>query len=78
MNDNRENPQINISKIPVGGGVAGGLAAAAMVLIILLGLPELWYAVPVVLAVGCCVALVLHFGRHKNPGEPWILSDTKR
>jgi hypothetical protein len=47
-------------------------------LIILLGLPELWYFVPVPLALGCGVALVLHFIRHKNPGELWILPAAKK
>jgi hypothetical protein len=73
-----ENPQINISKIPMGSGIGGALAAVASILIILLGLPELWYFLPGSLALGCVVALVLHFVHHKNPGESWILPVTKK
>jgi hypothetical protein len=78
VNTETHNPQINISKIPMGSGLGGALAAIASVLIILLGLPELWYFLPGALAVGCGVALVLHFIRHENPGEPWILPATKK
>jgi len=78
MSDEPRNPQINVSKIPMGSGLGGALAALACMLIILLGLPELWYFVPVPLALGCVVALVLHFIRHKNPGEPWILPAMKK
>ena len=73
MTDETQNPQINISKIPMGSGIGGAFAAFACILIILLGLPELWYFLPGSIALGCAVALVLHFIRHKNPGEPWIL-----
>ena len=77
MKDETGIPQINISKVPIGSGLGGALAAAACVLIILLGLPELWYFVPGAIALGCVVALVLHFVRPKNPGAPWILPATK-
>jgi hypothetical protein len=70
-------PQINSSKIPIGSGIGGGLAAIASMLIILLGLPELWYFVPGSIALGCVIALVLHFIRYKNPGAPWILPGTE-
>jgi len=78
MTDETETPQINVSKIPMGSGLGGVLAAVASVFIILLGLPELWYFLPGSLLLGCVVALVLHFIRHKNPGEPWILPVTKK
>jgi hypothetical protein len=78
VKDQEPIPQINISKVPIGSGMGGGLAAVAAMLIILLGLPELWYFVPGSMALGCVVALVLHFIRHKNPGEPWILPPTKK
>ena len=73
MTDDPQTPQINISKIPMGSGIGGAFAAFSCILIILLGLPELWYFLPGSIALGCAVALVLHFIRHKNPGEPWIL-----
>ena len=78
MSKETPNPQINISKIPMGSGIGGALAAIGCMLIILLGLPELWYFLPGSLALGCGVALVLHFIHHKNPGEPWILPATKK
>jgi hypothetical protein len=78
MKDETENPQINISKIPMGSGIGGALAAVASIVIILLGLPELWYFLPGSMLLGCIVALVLHFMRHRNPGEPWILPVTKK
>ena len=78
MSDETQNPQISISKIPMGSGIGGALAAIASVLIILLGLPELWYFLPGSLALGCVVALVLHFIHHKNPGESWILPAPKK
>lgn len=78
MRAETRNPQINISKIPMGSGVGGALAAVASVSIILLGLPELWYFLPGSLALGCVVALVLHFIRRKNPGEAWILPAAKK
>lgn len=68
------NPQINMSKIPVGGSILGGLAAAACMLIVFLGIPALWYAVPFVLGLGCVIALALRFTRRRTVGSPWILS----
>lgn len=78
MKDTPRNPQINISNIPSSGGIGGAIVALSMVLIILVGIPVLWYTVPAVIALGCGVALVLRFMRHKNPGAPWILPATKK
>jgi hypothetical protein len=78
MSDETQNPQINISKIPMGSGIGGALAAAASVLIILLGIPRLWFFIFGAIALGCAIALVLHFVRHRNPGESWILPATKK
>ena len=69
MTDETQNPQIDMSRIHIGSGVGGALAASASVLIILLGLPELWYFLFGALAIGCGVALVLHFSRHKHPSD---------
>ena len=38
MLEETQNPQINISKIPMGSGIGGAFAAVACILIILLGL----------------------------------------
>jgi len=72
------NPQINISKIPIGGGLGGAFAAAAAMLVILLGIPALWYFVGAAAVLGSGIALVLHFVRRKNTAEPWILPVAKK
>ena len=78
MPNEAQNPQINISKIQIGGGLAGVFVAAASMLIFLLGIPLLWYMFPAAVVLGAVVALVLHFARHATPGESWILSATKK
>jgi C4-dicarboxylate transporter len=54
------------------------LAAIASLVIILLGLPELWYFLPGSMLLGCVIALVIHFIRHRNPGESCILPAMKK
>ena len=78
MTDQTQPPQINISRIPMGSGIGGALAAVASMLIILLGIPRLWFFITGAIALGCAIALVLHFIRHKNPGDPWILPAAKK
>jgi hypothetical protein len=78
MRDETPNPQINASKIPVGGGFMGAVFAAGSMAIFLTGLPMLRYMFPAAIVLGCGVALVLHFIRHETPGAPWILSATKK
>jgi hypothetical protein len=78
MADETKNPQINISKIPMGAGIGGAIAAVSMMLVILTGIPVLWYLLPPAIVVGCGVALVLRYSRHKTPGAPWILPTTER
>lgn len=67
-----------MANIPVGGGIGGAFATIASMLIILLGLPQLWLFVTGTIALGCGVALALHFIRHKNPGAPWLLKATRK
>jgi hypothetical protein len=67
-------PQINISKIPGGAGIAGALFALGSMLIFLVGIPRLRYFLIAALIVGCVVALILRFVRRETPGKPWILS----
>ena len=78
MKEDIVNPQINVSKIPIGGDIAGAIVAIGSVAICLVGLPMLRYVVPIAVAVGCGVALVLRFTRHKATGAPWLLSATKK
>jgi hypothetical protein len=78
MADETPNPQINISKIAVGGGIAGAVFTVGSMLIFLLGIPVLRFMFPAALVVGVVVALILHFSRHETTGAPWLLSPTKK
>ena len=71
-------PQINASKIVFGGGFAGTIFTVGSMLIFLAGLPVLWYMFPAAVLLGCGVALVLRFVRHKTTGAPWLLSATEK
>jgi hypothetical protein len=51
-------PGINISKIPVGGGVAGMLAALSIIIIGLIGLPVTRWFLGASLVAGALFALV--------------------
>lgn len=70
-------PQINVSKIPGGGGVAGALFALISTVIFVIGIPALRYFLVAAIVLGCGVALVVRFSRHKTTGAPWILAATK-
>jgi hypothetical protein len=71
-------PQINVSKIPGGAGVAGALFAVISMAIFLIGIPMLRYMFPAAIVLGCGVALILRFLRHETPGAPWIAAAGKR
>lgn len=75
MQEGTPNPQINVSKIPGGGGVAGAMVAISSTLIFLIGIPALRWFLPAAIVLGCGVALVIHSIRHEPPGKPWIRSD---
>ena len=77
MSEGTPNPQINISKIPGGGGFAGFLFAVISMLIFLIGIPRLRYFFPAAIILGCGIALVLRLIRRETPGKPWILSATR-
>ncbi len=72
MRDDSRTPQINMSKMPVGEGLAGAIFAIVSMVIFLIGIPAIRYAFPVAIAVGCLVALILHFVHRETPGKPWI------
>ena len=78
MREGAPNPQINLSKIPGGGGIPGALVAVISTLIFLIGIPAMRYFFPAAIILGCGVALIIHFKRHETPGTPWILSATKK
>ena len=77
MKDDTSIPQINISKIAVGGGIAGLLFALSTVVIFLVGIPMTRYMFPAAVVLGGGIALILHFMRHDTPGKAWIRPATK-
>lgn len=78
MTEDTPNPQINMSKMPGGGGIAGALVAVISTLIFVIGIPVLRYFLPAAIVLGGAVALVIHFTRHETPGTPWILSGANK
>jgi hypothetical protein len=66
MREETSNPQINMSKLAVGGGIAGAIFAVGSMLIFLIGIPVLRYVFPAAIVLGCGVALILHFIRHED------------
>jgi hypothetical protein len=66
-------PQINMSKIVVGGGIAGALFAGGSMLIFLIGIPLIRLMFPAAILVGCGVAVVRHFTRHETSSTSRIL-----
>src|ERR1700741_3749571 len=77
MNQGSPTPQIDVSKIPAGGGIAGALFAIGSMMIFLVGIPRLRYFLPAAIILGCAVALILRFVRRETPGKRWILSSTQ-
>jgi hypothetical protein len=78
VSEGAPNPQINVSHIPGGGGIAGAMVAVISTLIFLIGIPLLRYFFPAAIVLGFVVALVIHFQRHDTPGKSWILSAAKK
>ncbi len=66
-------PQINISKITVGGGLIGLVITLGSMLIFFLGVPLIRYVLPVSLVLGIAIALVLRFARHETSATSRIL-----
>ena len=78
MNDDTARPQINVSKLVVGGGFVGAIFAAGSLAIFLIGVPILRVMFPAAIVLGVAVALVFRFMRYKNPGAPWLLAAIER
>jgi hypothetical protein len=78
MNDSTPGPQINVSKITAGGGIAGTIFTLASMLIFLIGIPALRYFLPAAIVLGCGVAVVIHSIGHESIGKPWIPAATKK
>ena len=71
-------PQINASKLVIGGGIAGAAFTIGSMLIFLTGLPILRYMFPAAFILGCAIALFRRLIRHKTPGAPWLLAATEK
>jgi hypothetical protein len=78
VRDNPPNPQINVSKIPGGAGVAGALFAVISMVIFLIGIPALRFMFPAAIVLGCGIAVIRHFIRHETTGASWILPAAKK
>lgn len=78
MTDEPAPPQINMSKIVVGGGIAGAVFAGSSMLIFLAGIPLIRFLFPVAILAGCGVALVRRLARHETASTHRILSAVKR
>jgi hypothetical protein len=78
MREDTALPQINMSKIVVGGGIAGAFFALAGMSIFLVGVPLIRYLFPVSVVLGLVVALVLHFTRHETSSTARILTAAKK
>jgi len=57
-------PEINISKIPVGGGVAGLLIAVIVIVIALIGIPATRLFLLGSAVLGVAIALILRWTAH--------------
>ena len=66
MSESTPSPQINVSKIPGGTGIAGALFALGSMLIFLIGVPRLRYFFVAAIILGGGIALVLRFVRREN------------
>jgi hypothetical protein len=78
MKEDTAGPQINASKLVVGGGIVGAVFAAGSMSIFLIGVPILRVMFPAAMVLGGAVALILHFRRHETPGTPWIIAATEK
>jgi hypothetical protein len=78
MKEEAARPQINASKLVVGGGIIGAIFAAGSMSIFLIGIPILRVMLPAAIVLGGAVALILHFKRHETPGAPWIIAATEK
>lgn len=63
MNDQKPSPEINMSQIRFGGGIAGLIFTLGSMAIFLLGVPGLWYFFALALTLGVGFAVLLHFAR---------------
>jgi hypothetical protein len=71
-------PQINMSKLTVGGGVGGAIFAAGTMSIFFVGIPLVRVMFPIALVVGAAIAMAIHFLHHETPSTSRIFSAVKK
>lgn len=59
-------PEINVSKIPVGGGVAGLMIAVTVIVIALIGIPATRWFLAGSALLGIMIALILRWNEHRR------------
>ncbi len=74
MREDSRNPQINMSKLPVGSGIAGAIFTVGSMAIFLIGIPALRYFLPAAGIMGGVAALVIRSLRREMPSTAHILS----
>ena len=67
------NPQINMSNMPVGGGIAGAIFTLGSMAIFLIGIPALRYFLPAAAILGGGAALLIRARRHEASSTARIL-----
>ncbi len=78
MRESAPTPQINMSKMPVGSGIAGGIFTLAIMTICLFGIPALRYFLLAAIVLGGALAPIIKSVKHETPGKAWIPSDTRK
>jgi hypothetical protein len=63
-------PEINMSRIQVGGGAAGFIFAVASVYIFLVGVPALRWFFPFAIALGVVISVALRLFHRYRPTRP--------
>lgn len=63
MSGEKPSPEINMSQIQFGGGIAGLIFTVGSMLIFLLGVPVLWYFFAVGASLGVGFALIFYLRR---------------
>jgi hypothetical protein len=73
MEDRNQTPQINVSKIPGGSGIAGALFVVISMVIFLIGIPALRYFLVGAIVLGSAAALAIRAIQRRNPDKPCTL-----
>lgn len=78
MSGNGALPQINMSKLTVGGGAGGAIFAIGTMAIFFAGIPLVRVMFPIAVVAGAAIAMAIHFRHHETPSTSRILSSIKQ